>query len=142
MDFHELLMVATTNPRLNSIACEEFRRKYNDYAIVIVNATDVPHGVEKFHTFKNDQLVEIYDYNLAVSVFQNFGNEIQKLRIETRGIQADRLSEIIRFAKGFVPASMKHSKFVVKSGTRERSMIPFKDDGEFCVEDQTKVGHI
>lgn len=131
MAFDELSIVAATNPRLNSVAREEFRRRFNDYEIVILNATDVPEGAEKYHTHRNDKLIEIYDYRLAVNVLNNFGNEVQRLEIAAHDMQGDRLDEIIRVANEFVSASMNHSKFVVNErGTLKRSTIPFKEVGD------------
>lgn len=108
MNLDELSNVASANLRIGSVAREEFRQRYKNYAVVLLSAEDVTDEVKKFHIYENATLIEINDYELARRVLRNFGNVIRRLEIVSQNIQSDRLKEIIEIAKEYASESMSH----------------------------------
>lgn len=122
MSLTELVKMAQTNRKFNSIAKAVFFHKYRDYIIEIEAKK-----TGEIHEYDELKLIVIKDNKLALSVLQLFGSLIKTLTIVNRFIDDYLSTNINKMANEYASDSITSLDLsFVKGNTFEQFALPFK----------------
>lgn len=125
MNFTELVQMAQTNNRFNSIAKDVFSHKYRDYSIEI---RTIKHGIANCYCDNTFKIILIKELQLITNVLRLFGNRIKTLAIVNRFIDDNLSTAINKLVNVYASRSVSNLDLsYIKEDTLEQFTEPFSE---------------